>query len=399
MIAVTIIDWLFVLALLLPVLYLFLFAAFSMPRSKDVYPPARKQRRTVTLIPAYKADAVIIRTAQAALAQEYPAELHRVVVIADQLKPETLGELRKLPLTVIEVTFENSSKAKALTAAVDRLGPDAAEIVTILDADNLVDGSFAVRINEVFDAGIVAVQAHRTAKNRDTDTAVLDAASEEVNNSIFRRGHVALGFSSALIGSGMAFDYKWFRENIACCTTSGEDKELEALLLRQGIYIDYLDDVRVLDEKVQGEGAYYNQRRRWIAAQFYALSSAVRQLPGAILSGNTDYCDKLLQWCLPPRILLLGLVPLWAVVMTVCAPMGSIKWWVAVLLLLLAMAMALPDEQADARLGHALRRMPVLFLLTLANLFRLRGTKDKFIHTEHTGAGSEAPGNNTGNRP
>ena len=60
---------------------------------------------------------------------------------------------------------------------------------------------------------------------------------------------------------------------------------------------------------------------------------------------------------------------------------------------------ALPDEQADARLGHALRRMPVLFLLTLANLFRLRGTKDKFIHTEHTGAGSEAPGNNTGNRP
>mgnify|MGYP000756325563 FL=1 len=210
---------------------------------------------------------------------------------------------------------------------------------------------------------------------------------------------MALGFSSALIGSGMAFDYKWFRENIACCTTSGEDKELEALLLRQGIYIDYLDDVRVLDEKVQGEGAYYNQRRRWIAAQFYALSSAVRQLPGAILSGNTDYCDKLLQWCLPPRILLLGLVPLWAVVMTVCAPMGSIKWWVAVLLLLLAMAMALPDEQADDRLGHALRRMPVLFLLTLANLFRLRGTKDKFIHTEHTGAGSEVPGNNTGNRP
>ena len=215
----------------------------------------------------------------------------------------------------------------------------------------------------------------------------------------FRRMTETLGFSSALIGSGMAFDYKWFRENIACCTTSGEDKELEALLLRQGIYIDYLDDVRVLDEKVQGEGAYYNQRRRWIAAQFYALSSAVRQLPGAILSGNTDYCDKLLQWCLPPRILLLGLVPLWAVVMTVCAPMGSIKWWVAVLLLLLAMAMALPDEQADARLGHALRRMPVLFLLTLANLFRLRGTKDKFIHTEHTGAGSEAPGNNTGNRP
>ena len=341
-----ILDWIFIFVLGLPVLYLFVFAAASTRARKDTYPPARLQRRFVTLIPAYKSDAVIVHAAQSALQQDYPQELHEVVVIADRLQPATLAELRRMPIRVLEASFENSSKARALNFAVGEIGPDGAEAVAILDADNLAGREFIARMNDALDSGIQAVQAHRTAKNRDTDTAVL-----------------------------------------------------EALLLRQGIYIDYLDDVRVLDEKVQGEGAYYNQRRRWIAAQFYALSSAVRQLPGAILSGNTDYCDKLLQWCLPPRILLLGLVPLWAVVMTVFAPMGSIKWWVAVLLLLLAMAMALPDEQADARLGHALRRMPVLFLLTLANLFRLRGTKDKFIHTEHTGAGSEAPGNNTGNRP
>lgn len=399
MIALTIIDRLFVLVLLLPVLYLFLFAAFSVRRRAHDYPPARKQRRFVTLIPAYRADAVILRTAEAALAQEYPARLHRVAVIADRLKPETLGELRKLPLTVIEVSFENSSKAKALTAAMEELGPGAAEAVAILDADNLAGPDFIARLNEAFDTGLTAVQAHRTAKNRDTDTAVLDAASEEINNAIFRRGHVALGLSSALIGSGMAFEYKWFRDNIARCTTSGEDKELEALLLRQGIYIDYIDGLRVLDEKVQGEGAYYNQRRRWIAAQFYALGSAVRQLPGAIAAGNLDYCDKLLQWCLPPRILLMGLVPLWTAAMTVFDPLGSIKWWIVLLLLLFALALALPDEQTDRQLGRALRRMPVLFLLTAANLFRLRGTKDKFIHTEHTGAGGNAPGANTPTEP
>ena len=381
---VNIIDWIFVFALLLPVLYLFVFAAFSMQRRREPYPPARKQRRFVTLIPAYKADAVVVRTAQAALAQEYPAELHRVAVIADRLQPATLGELRKLPLTVIEVTFENSSKAKALTAAVEELGPDAADAVAILDADNLVGGEFIARLNEVFDAGVEAVQAHRTA-------AVLDAAGEEINNSIFRRGHVALGFSSALIGSGMAFRYDWFCANIRRCVTSGEDKELEALLLRERIYIDYLDDVEVLDEKVQGEEAYYNQRRRWIAAQFYALGSAVKNFPGALFSGNFDYCDKLLQWCLPPRMLLIGLVPLWAVVMTVFDPWGSIKWWIALVLMLFALALALPDAQTDAKLGRALRRVPVLVLLTAANLFRLGGTKDKFIHTRHTGAADAAP--------
>ncbi len=388
---VNIIDWIFIFALLLPVLYLFVFAAFSMQRRREPYPPARKQRRFVTLIPAYKADAVVVRTAQAALAQEYPEGLHRVAVIADQLQPATLGELRKLPLTVIEVTFENSSKAKALTAAVEELGPEAAEAVAILDADNLVGGEFIARLNEVFDAGVEAVQAHRTAKNRDTDTAVLDAAGEEINNSIFRRGHVALGFSSALIGSGMAFRYDWFCANIRRCVTAGEDKELEALLLRERIYIDYLDDVEVLDEKVQGEEAYYNQRRRWIAAQFYALGSAVKNLPGALFSGNFDYCDKLLQWCLPPRMLLIGLVPLWAVVMTFLDPWGSVKWWIALVLMLFALAMALPDAQTDAKLGRALRRVPVLVLLTAANLFRLGGTKDKFIHTQHTGAADSAP--------
>lgn len=391
MTALTIIDWLLVLTLLLPVLYLFLFAAFSMRRRTDDYPPARKQRRFVTLIPAYKADAVILRTAQAALAQEYPEGLHRVAVIADRLKPETLAGLRRLPLTVIVVMFENSSKAKALTAATDQLGPGAADVVTILDADNLVGPDFIARLNEVFDTGMVAVQAHRTAKNRDSDTAVLDAASEEINNSIFRRGHVALGLSSALIGSGMAFAYDWFRDNIRKCRTSGEDKELETLLLRQRIYIDYLDDLMVLDEKVQGEGAYYNQRRRWIAAQFYALGSALRDLPGALLRGNYDYVDKLVQWCLPPRMLLIGLVPLWAVAMTFLDPWGSVKWWAAWLLLLFAMAMALPDEQTDAKLGHALRRVPLLVLLTAANLFRLGGTRDKFIHTRHTGASDAAP--------
>lgn len=391
---VSIIDWIFIFALLLPVLYLFLFAACSMRRNNEPYPPARRQRRVVTLIPAYKADAVILRTAQAALDQAYPCDLHRVVVIADRLSSQTLADLGKLPLTLIEVTFENSSKAKALAAAVEQLGPDAAEIVTVLDADNLVGREYIARLNEVFDAGVEAVQTHRTAKNRDTDTAVLDAAGEEINNSIFRRGHVALGFSSALIGSGMAFAYGWFRKNIGKCRTSGEDKELEALLLQQRIYVDYLDDVIVLDEKVQAESAYYNQRRRWIAAQFHALASAIRNLPGAILRGNYDYVDKLLQWCLPPRMLLVGLVPLWTVAMTVFDPLSSIKWWIASLLMLFALAMALPDQQTDAKLGHALRRVPALVLLTVANLFRLRGTKDKFIHTHHTGATDNAPEKN-----
>ena len=63
-------DWIFIFVLGLPVLYLFVFALFSTRKSMDDYPQAKRRRKFVTLIPAYKSDAVIVRTAQAALRQE-----------------------------------------------------------------------------------------------------------------------------------------------------------------------------------------------------------------------------------------------------------------------------------------------------------------------------------------
>ena len=388
MTALTIIDWLLFAALGIPALYLFIFAVAAALRHAEPFPTARKQHRFAVLIPAYKGDDIVPPTLEAALKQDYPRTLFDVVLIADHFREETLEKLAALPIRLLAVAFEESSKAKALNYAVEQLGADY-DAAVVLDVDNLVEPDFLRHLNNAYGSGIRAMQAHRTARNRDTDTAVLDAASEEINNSVFRRGHVALGLSSALIGSGMAFDYGWFRENIARCSTAGEDKELEVLLLRQHIYIDYLDYVHVYDEKVQKEGVFYNQRRRWVAAQFYALKRGLSDLPCALLQGNTDYADKLFQWMMPPRIVLLGITPLTAVVVTILAPGASVKWWVLVLMLLFALAFALPDSQMDDRLRRALRKIPVLFLLMAANLFRIRGAGDRFIHTEHA-AGTPA---------
>ena len=378
-----ILDLVLFIGLGLPALYLFVFALFSMRRRRDPFPPASKMHRFAVVIPAYKGDDVIGPAIEAALAQEYPRDRFEVVVVADKFRPESLRRLAALPIRLLVADFAESSKARALNLAAERLGPDAADLVAILDVDNIAAPAFLRKVNEAFCSGAGAVQGHRKALNTDTDTALLDAASEEINNAIFRRGHVALGLSSALIGSGMAFDHKWFCEHIGRVSTAGEDKELEALLLRERIYIEYLDDAVVYDEKVRSEANFYNQRRRWLAAQAGSLARAVRDLPGAVLSGNLDYIDKLVQWMMPPRILLLGLIPLLALLTTLVATAWCVKWWVALLLLLFALAFALPDELMDERLKRALRRTPVLFLLMAANLFRLRGVNRRFIHTEH----------------
>ena len=39
------------------------------------------------------------------------------------------------------------------------------------------------------------MKRHRITKRRDTNITVLEAVSEEINNSIFRKGQTGLGFS------------------------------------------------------------------------------------------------------------------------------------------------------------------------------------------------------------
>ena len=89
------------------------------------------------LIPAYKEDQVITGVAASALKQNYPADKFDVVVIADSLKNETLAKLRAMPIKVVEVFFEKSTKVKALNEAMAVIGDDY-DCAVILDADNLM---------------------------------------------------------------------------------------------------------------------------------------------------------------------------------------------------------------------------------------------------------------------
>ena len=363
--------------------YLFIFAAAGMAKTSYSYPRATKKYRFAVFFPAYKEDKVIESAVHSFLQQEYPKEFYDVIVISDKMKDDTNLRLQQLPIELLIVDFENSSKAKALNFAMDKLSNQKYDMVVIMDADNTVHPDFLQKFSNAYECGANVIQAHRMAKNINTNTAILDAVSEEINNSIFRKGHVRIGLSSALIGSGMAFEYSWFKENIKKVYSSGEDKELEGLLLKQRIYIDYLDDVPVYDEKTPKDEVFYNQRRRWIASQYNALINSIVDLPGAIISRNVDYADKIFQWMMLPRIILLGVISIISVLLTIIDWEASLKWWGILFLLGLAFCMAIPDYLVDKRLTKAIKKVPWLFILMFLNLFRIKGADKKFIHTDH----------------
>ena len=368
------------------VAYPLIYSLASLGTRKSYYPTANKQHKFAILFPAYKEDRVILPVVESFLQQHYPQELYKVIIISDHMQETTNERLAQLPITLLKANYENSSKAKALNFAMDHFGRDEFDAVVILDADNIVDTNFLLEINKVFDAGVQAIQAHRTAKNRNTDIAVLDGLSEEVNNSIFRRGHVRLGISSALIGSGMIFNYQWFHDNVKHLVTTGEDKELEVLLLKQRIFIEFLDEVYVYDEKTQGEKGFYNQRRRWLATQFAQWGRVFKDLPQAILSGNIDYSDKLIQWVLPPRLILFGGIIVMGSIMQIIDWPLALKWWALFLIMGVTLCLAIPNKLVDDRFKKSINKLPLLFIMMVVNLFRMKGMNKKFVNTEKNGS-------------
>lgn len=375
----------------LATIYILVFAVAGLFYKQPPYPVAARFRKMAVLIPGYKEDEVIVEVARQALAQSYPANCFDVVIIADSFKPETLSRLREMPVKVIEVSFEKSTKAKALNKAMEQLGDDY-DIAVVLDADNVMAIDFLVKVNKAFEKEYQAVQGHRTAKNMNTSLALLDAVSEEINNHIFRKGHRVAGLSSAIIGSGMAFRYRYFKKMMASVTAvGGFDKEIELKMLKAGDKIEYLDDAYVYDEKVQKAEVFSNQRRRWLSAQLhYFRQDFLSALKDLLTKGNVDYFDKALQFIQPPRILLLGAVLILGTFFLLCnsffgvAPWLSITWISVISACLLSFLLSVPHGFYNTHTLKAMASLPKGMLLMLGSLLRIRGANKKFIHTQHT---------------
>jgi len=377
------------------VVYITVFGIAAYLPRKTRAPKTNIVRKFAVLIPGYKEDMVIVQVAADALKQNYPRDRFDVIVIADSFKPETLSELRKLPIRVEVVVFEVSKKSKALNKCMQSIG-DEYDVALILDADNLMEPDVISQINDAFNCGYVAVQGHRMAKNTNTNFAILDAISEEINNHIFRKGHRALGLSSALIGSGMAVDYKLYKTLMAGIDSVGEDKELEMKLLKGEYRIEYLENAHVYDEKTQKPEVFVNQRRRWIAAQISHFRDFFFDgLKQFVLKGNLDYFIKVIQMIQPPRILLIGFLFIIALITLVLNLLFPVLynnffileyniWVVLFLIALLILIISVPRKFYNKRTYKALFSLPKGFMMMMLSLMRIKGATKKFIHTTHT---------------
>jgi len=356
------------------------------------------KKRFAVLIPSYREDEVIINTVKQAVAHDYPGSAFDVYVAAHQLRADTMDKLRQLKAFVFEVDFETGSKARSLNYLLNKIDEEKYDAALILDGDNVMAPGCMEKINAAFQSGYRAAQCHRTAKNKNTAVALLDALSEEINNHLFRKGARALGLSASLIGSGMAFDLRKLKEtynkpgilgNPAC------DREVDFEMMKAGIVVEYLENADTLDEKVSSGAVFQNQRTRWLESQWIHL--------GLFLSGKErvahktkDYWNKLFLTLAPPRTIFLAvfcfiffLLLIGALLKNNFTGISYACWALLFIAYMLCLFIAVPRYFYTRRMAMAILHLPRIIFLFIRAALRAKPTRKEFVHTPKTFVGEE----------
>lgn len=368
---------LFALSAFTVVYHLFYSIMGGMLKRSDKYNDSRTKHRFAVIIPAYKDDEYIQKAVFSILKQEYPIDCYDIYVVSEQMSEQTNSFLSEQPITLMQANFHGKgTKMKAVKAAIKHLPEGLYDMVLIMNADNTVEPNFLEMMNDAYSSGSNAIQAHRIRLERSNNSSMLNAISDEINNCIYRSGHVNLGLSSSLNGSGMAFDFEWIKGIIDQVNDNDDEKAFEALLLRDRIYVDYLDKAIVYATRKENRRKFYTQRRNWIIAHYHSLFTNLHRLPGAILSGNFDYADRILNWITFPRTLLLIVIAVMGCVSSWSYWLDGIKWWMLVLVLLLAMAFAIPDYLVDNKFNKAIKSIPIMGIGMILNFLNLNKKKE-----------------------
>ena len=374
----------------LGVVYFFVFALAGKTTSSKVNLEINELKNIAVVIPAYKEDQIIISTAEKAISHDYPSDKFQVFIMADQLITTTIDTLKKMPLSVLEVHHDKSTKAKSLHQFFENVDQSLFDIVMVLDADNIMEPGCRRQINNQFCKGCRVVQCHRMAKNRNTSLAILDAISEEIRINIFFSGQRAFGLSAELIGSAMAFEFgllKTILQNKRIQESPGEDKEIFLQLIKQGVSIEYLKEAYVLDEKVSDLAVFKQQRKRWIESQMQIIKRFFDPEFKAV-KNRFEFWYRLFQNLLLPRSFYLLLLPLFCCITYLLEKINfhvipSFGLWLAITFIYwLSLIISIPASYFNAKTFVAIAKLPAVLFSMVSAATQAKINNDTFVPTQ-----------------
>jgi 1,2-diacylglycerol 3-beta-glucosyltransferase len=338
--------------------------------------------RLVVIVPAHNEAELLGRCLTSLRAQNYPAHLTRIVVVADNCTDTTAAiALASGAEVMVRNEPDLRGKGRALRWAMDRLlaEPNPVDGIAVVDADSIAGPGLLRGLEAAMAAGAEAVQGEYLVLDDGSGSAIpLRQAAFLLFHRTRFRGRAALGLPCSLVGNGMLFRRTLLERIPWNAFTGTEDLEYSINLRLAGVRPRFAPRAMVFAPAPGLGGAAATQRMRWEGGRLHVVRARLPRLLGvAVLRGRWSLLDTAIDLAIPPLGLLVllnligGGVSL-AIGIAGAVPLWTVGIWAASSLLLVAyVVIGLRAARAPASAYRALLSAPRFLVAKVGTYLRM----------------------------
>jgi cellulose synthase/poly-beta-1,6-N-acetylglucosamine synthase-like glycosyltransferase len=297
--------------------------------------PSEPRHRFLIAIPAHNEEKLIADALSSIRALDYPRELVRTHVVADNCTDATTMIAAAHGAEVYErVAPHDPGKGPALQSLLRRAWADGADhdAVVIMDADSLLSPNFLRVMDAKLAAGAEIVQSHYAVRDAGSSSATaFRAAALAARHYLRPLGRSHLGASAGLYGNGMVF-----RDDVLRTRTWShhltEDIEFQLECLLDGTPVAFAPDAVVEAEMPTTLEASQTQHERWERGRLDMVKRFVPALLGRAVTGASPgrvrSADAAADQLVPPfSLLVMGTGGLCVLAVGQSILAGRRAWW------------------------------------------------------------------------
>jgi cellulose synthase/poly-beta-1,6-N-acetylglucosamine synthase-like glycosyltransferase len=278
--------------------FLYIFWVFL---GKDKSQPVKsdKLNKFGVIISARNEENVIGNLLESIQLQDYPSELIKIFLIADNCTDNTADVGRKYGATVLErENKELIGKGYALDFLFKKLlaENDDCDAYIVFDADNLVEKNFVKEMNKNFNRGYKALTSYRNSKNYGTNWITAGYSLWFLREAKYlNNARMKFGTSCAISGTGFCISREIVEKNNGWkYHLLTEDIEFSIDMAVQGEKIGYSEGSVVYDEQPETFKQSWNQRLRWSKGFYQVFGKYGSKLFKRIFQGSFACYDMLM---------------------------------------------------------------------------------------------------------
>jgi cellulose synthase/poly-beta-1,6-N-acetylglucosamine synthase-like glycosyltransferase len=379
--------------------------SFRYSQTLDGFVP---RSRLVVLVPAHDEEMLIARTVRSLQQQNYPRNLFRIAVIADNCTDQTaaIATTAGADLVLVRDAPDARGKGRALRWAMDQIlaRDDAPDAIVSVDADTITDPDLLLALAERLESGAPAVQADYRAMGDDSPSNALRKIGFILMNRARPAGRNMLGLGACLVGNGWLLSSELLRRRPWSAFTSTEDREYTLQLDAGGDFVAFAGAAAVHAPTAPNSRAAATQQERWEGGWATLVRShAPRLLRDAVATRSPRLLLVCFDLAVPPLGLLAAaslsglLVDGAGALAGAWSPWLALPWAVAALAVPAYVLFGLRASGAPASAYRALVHAPLFVLAKPLSLRRtLSFRSDTWVRTERVAEAPEQAGRQAG---